>query len=246
MRAITDHILDHNYALVDWDGTPTRWAIFDPVSLNDTRAFWAGRGLNALSILSYLKVAGHLTGDARYAKAYDKLVTEHKYATNVMVAKISAGPGSGNQSDDEMAFMSYYDLIKYETNDDLLQKYSYSLANYWNIERPEMNPFFNFVAAASLDGKKFSDAFRTQDLTLEGEWLADSVDTLRRLPLDRIDWRHQNSHRKDLVPIRSFVSDDDDRRGLAYRRNGRALPVDERFFEFWNHNPYRLNTGGAG
>jgi hypothetical protein len=246
VRAITDHLLDHNYSLVDWDGTPTRWGVFDPVSLNDTRAWWAGRGLNALSILSYLKVTGHMTGDPKYSAAYNELVKEHKYATNLMVAKITAGPGSGNQSDDEMAFMCYYDLIRYETDDDLLQKYSYSLANYWSLERPEMNPFFNFAAAASLKKKAFSDAFETRDLTLTGGWLDDSLDTLRRLPLDRIDWGHQNSHRKDIVPVRSFTPEDDDRRALGYRRDGRVLPADERFFEFWNHNPYQLTTGGGG
>jgi len=246
VRAITDHLLDHDFKLVDWDGTPTRWGIFDPENLNHNRAFWAGRGLNSLSILSYLKVAEHMTGDAKYRQAYDKLVKQDSYATNTMVAKISAGPGSGNQSDDEMAFMGYYSLIKYETDDDLLQKYSYSLSNYWNTERPEMNPFFNFIAAASLEGKKFTSAFRTQNLSLHGDWLEDSVDTLRRFPLDRIDWRHDNSHRIDLIPARSFIPEDGDRRGLAYRRNGKVIPVDERFFEFWNHNPYQPITGGGG
>jgi len=246
VAAITDHLLDHNYSLVDWDGTPTRWAIFDPVNLNDNRLWWSGRGLNALSILSYLRVAEHLTGNSRYRQAYDRLVKEHKYAMNVMVPKISAGPGSGNQSDDEMAFMSYYDLIKYETDDDLLQRYSYSLANYWGIERIEMNPFFNFVTAASLTGKKFTDAYRTQDLTPRGEWQEESIDSLRRLPLDRVDWGHRNSQRKDLERIRTFISEDDERTGMGFRHNGRVLPVDERFFEFWNHNPFRLNTGGTG
>ncbi|MFN0171122.1 MAG: hypothetical protein ACKV22_32295 [Bryobacteraceae bacterium] len=246
VRAITDHLLEHNYSLVDWDGQPTRWAIFDPVNLNDNRNSWEGRGLNSLSILSYLKVAAHVTGDRKYQEAYERLISEHKYATNAMVPKISAGLGSGNQSDDEMAFMSFYSLLKYETNDDLLQKYGYALANYWAIERPEMNPFFNFVAAASLAGKKFAGPFRTYDLTLRGDWLDDSVDTLRRLPRDRVDWRHQNSHRKDLVRIRPLLAEDSERHGSGYRRNGKVIPADERFFSFWNHNPYSLNTGGIG
>jgi hypothetical protein len=246
VRAITGHLLQHNLSLVDWDGTPTRWAIYDPVSLNDDRAFWAGRGLNSLSILSYLKVAEHMTGDAMYRQAYDRLVKDHKYATNVMVPKIHTGPGSGNQSDDEMAFMSYYSLLKYETDDNLLQKYAYSLANYWAVERPEMNPFFNFVAAASLAGKQFTDAYRTHDLTAKGAWLEDSLDTLRRLPLDRIDWAHRNGHRKDIVRLRSFIAEDSEMRNAGHLRNGKVLPADERFFSFWNHNPYSLNTGGAG
>ncbi|MGP8251250.1 MAG: hypothetical protein ACLQHF_04400 [Terracidiphilus sp.] len=246
VRAITDHLLEHNYSLVDWDGTPTRWAVYDPVNINDTRGRWSDRGMNSLSILSYLKVAEHMTGDPKYTQAYRKLVADDKYAMNVMFAKISGGQGSGNHSDDEMAFMSYYDLIKYETDDDLLQRYAYSLANYWRGTQPEMNPFFDFVAAASLRGKKFSDSFQTVDLTLTGDWREDSLDTLRRLPLDRVDWKHTNSHRKDIVPVRSLTPEDSDRENLGYRVDGRVLPVDERFFDFWNHDPYSLNTGGDG
>jgi hypothetical protein len=246
VRAVTDHLLEHNYSLVDWDGTPTRWAVYDPVTINDSPDHWSDRGLNSLSILSYLKVAEHTTGDPKYTQAYRKLITEDKYAMNLMVAKISGGQGSGNHSDDEMAFMSYYDLIKYETNDDLLARYAYSLANYWRGTQPEMNPFFDFVAAASLRGKKVSDPFQTLDLTPTGNWLDDSLDTLRRLPLDRIDWKHTNSRRKDIVPVRSLTPDDNDQEDVGYRMDGRVLPVDESFFDFWNHNPYNLNTGGDG
>ena len=88
-----------------------------------------------------------------------------------MVSKISTGPGSGNQSDDEMAFMSFYDLLKYETDAELCQKYALGLANIWAIERFEMNPFCNFVAAAALNSKSYTDAYRTRDLTPQGEWL---------------------------------------------------------------------------
>ncbi|MDR3749943.1 MAG: hypothetical protein P4K94_00510 [Terracidiphilus sp.] len=246
VRAITDHLLEHNFSLVDWDGTPTRWAVFDPVTINDAPDHWSDRGLNSLSILSYLKVAEHMTGDPKYAQAYRKLITEDKYAMNMMVAKLSGGQGSGNHSDDEMAFMSYYDLIKYETDDKLLPRYAYSLANYYRGVQPELNPFFNFVAAYSLRGKKASDPFQTIDLTLTGNWLEDSLDTLRRLQLDRVDWKHTNSHRKDIIPVRSLTPDDDDRENVGYRVDGRVLPVDEGFFDFWNHDPYSLDTGGDG
>lgn len=247
VRAITDHLLEHNYSLVDWDGTPTRWAIFDPHSLNDNHIYWAERGLNSLSILSYLKVAWHVTRDAKYQDAYVGLVRDHKYASNAMVPKIAAGPGSGNQSDDEMAFMGFYDLLKYETDAELTQKYALALANYWALERPELNPLFNFIAAASLEGKTFTSAFRTEDLSAKGDWKADSIDTLERLPLDRIDWRHTNSKRKDIVHLRSYLGDDsEEMAGTGMRRNGKAIPVDERFFSFWNHNPYRLDSGGSG
>ena len=244
VRAITDHLLEHNYSLVDWDGKPTRWAVYDPGTINDTRDHWSDRGLNSLSILSYLKVAEHMTGDPKYTQAYRKLIAQDKYAMNVMFAKLSGGRGSGNHSDNEMAFMSYYDLIKYETDDDLLQYYTASLATYWHGTAPEMNPLFNFIAAVSLRGKKYSDPFETVDLTLPGDWREDSLDTLRRMPLDRVDWKHNNSNRKDIVPARDLTLEDDAGDNLGYRTNGRVIPVDEQYFDFWNHNPYDLNSGG--
>jgi hypothetical protein len=246
VRDMTDHLIDHGFTLVDHDGTPTRWGHFDPATLNSSRFAWGDRGLNSLSMLSYLAVAEHLTGDTRYRTASQKLIREGHYDINLMVPKVSTGPGSGNQSDDEMAMMSFYNLLRYERDPELRQRYAYSLANYWGIERLELNPFFNFVAAASLKGATYQDAYRTYDLTPSGNWLEESIDTLRRLPLDRIDWAHHNSGRRDIVHLRAYTREDDVQEGAGYRRNGRVVPVDERFFEFWNHNPYRLDSGGSG
>ena len=142
--------------------------------------------------------------------------------------------------------MNYYNLILYEDNAELRSRYAYSLANYWGVERPEMNPFFNFAAVASLKGQKYTSPYSTTDLTVQGDWLADSIDTLRRIPLDRIDWGHDNSKRKDLVHLRAYTPEDEEMEGSGYRRNGKVIPADERFFSFWNHNPYRLHTGGRG
>ena len=47
----------------------TAWGLegdFDPATLNASRFAWGDRGLNSLSMLSYLAVAEHVTGDARY------------------------------------------------------------------------------------------------------------------------------------------------------------------------------------
>lgn len=246
VRDVTNHILTHDWALVDWDGKRTRWAVFDPATLNGDRMWWAGRGLNSLSILTYLKVAHHMTGEPHFDEAYRRLIRDHHYDTNLMVPKIQVGPGSGNQSDDEMAFMCFYSLLKYETDAALRQKYALALADYWAVERLERNPLFNIAAAASLQGARFENAYGTLDLAARGDWLEDSLDSLRRLPLDRIDWGHRNSHRLDLVPVRALISEDEGRPVSGYRRDGKALPVDERYFSFWNHNPYQLDTDGTG
>ena len=126
--------------LVDHDGKPTRWGIFDPANLNHNVNFWAERGVNSLSMLAYLKVAAHITGDAKYERAYRNLIEEHGYAENVLIPKSNAGPGSGNQSDDEMIFMNYYGLLRYERDPELRKRYLVGFSSSWKMEEPEMNP----------------------------------------------------------------------------------------------------------
>ena len=72
----------------------------------------------------------------------------------------------------------------------------------------------------------------------------EAVDQLVRFPLDRFSWSHTNSHRLDITPL-PFQSSS---RGRAkgYRVDGRVIPVDERFFNHWNTDPWTLDTGGDG
>jgi hypothetical protein len=83
------------------------------------------------------------------------------------------------------------------------------------------------------------ETFGTRRLDPTGDWLEDSLDTLRRYPLDRVSWALRNSHRKDLVRLRGSPT-----RGT--RRDGKVLPIDERFVDKWNHDPWRLDFPGDG
>ena len=244
VSAIADHLVDHGFRLIDHDGLPTRWGIFDPDNLNHSPNWWAERSLNSLSILSYLKVAEHITGNEKYRLAARRLISQ-AYDQNVLIPKSNGGPGSGNQSDDEMAFMDFYNLIRYETDSVLLRKYTLAFWNYWTMERPELNPLFNFLYAQVNSGRTLSDAFGDHDLTPPGDWLEESADTLKRFPLDRINWRLTNSHRKDIRLLHRYARDDESE-GLGYRNNGKVLPIDERFVGHWNHDPWRLDEGGDG
>ena len=85
-----------------------------PSALNRNLRWAEERGLNSLSMLTYLRVTHHVTKDARYDAAARELVTRHGYAMNLLYPKVTLGVGGGNQSDDEMAFMNYYHLLKYE------------------------------------------------------------------------------------------------------------------------------------
>ncbi|RIK73732.1 MAG: hypothetical protein DCC67_17530 [Planctomycetota bacterium] len=232
---VTSHLVEHDYALVDHDGQPTRWARFNRQVLDHGHLI-DGRGLNSLSILSYLKTAEHITGDSKFREHYDRLVREHSYAANTFHPKWSLGHGTGNQSDDEMAFMCYYNLLRYETDAQLLKLYRQSLSWYWLLERPECNPLFNFIFAAVWNG---SDGYPARSAPQDA--LDDAVDTLKRLPLDRFDWAHRNSHRTDVVKLANPWF-----RNSGCLAGGKVIPVDERHFEHWNHNPWRLDTGGSG
>ncbi len=245
VAALTDHLIEHDFCLVDWDGKPTRWAVFSPSQLNGNPAWFEERGLNSLSMLSYLAVAHHLLGDSKYIDAFMTLVNEHGYAMNLMAAKVQSGPGSFNQSDDEMAFMSFYNLLLYSPDPKVKAMAALAFQRYWFIEQPELNPFFNFAFAGVAIGATFQDRYTTFDLTPDGPWLEQSVDTLMRFPLDRVSWNHRNSHRKDLVPLPHYRREPG-MKGVGHRRNGLAIPVDEHHFNHWNYDPWEYDQGSHG
>ena len=242
VRDNIDHLIEHDFQLYDHAGA-TRWANYNPASLNHDSHWSTERGLNSLSILSYLATAAHVTGNNGYLDVARELREKHGYHQNVLVPKIHAGIGSGNQSDDEMAFMCFYNLLKYEPDQHLRERYLSCYWQYWLLERPEMNPFFNFCYAAAGLGKTYTSQWGTITVSPSADWLSDSVETLRRFPLDRFDWAHTNSHRSDLLKLPGPGIDTS---GRMYRRNGKVIPVDECHFNHWNRNPWQPDTGGSG
>lgn len=249
VRDLTNHLVDHGFYLVDHDGKPTRWAIYGPDSLNNDPHWFPERGLNSLSILSYLAVAEHVTGERKFGDAARSLIEDHGYLQNLMFPKLQFGFGSGNQSDDEMAFMSYYNLVRYTKDEHVRQWVNYSFYMYWTLEYPEMNPFFNFAYAAHGKGSTVTDIWGTFPLSPWRGWLEDSMKTLMGFPLDRCNWAHANSHRLDVVLLpRQQASDPyfPGRRDRGHLTNGKVLPIENRHFGHWNTDPWQLDYGGTG
>jgi hypothetical protein len=247
VRRVTDHLIEHDYRLVDHDGQPTRWARFSPKDLNDDSSWWTERGLNSLSVLTYLSVAHHVTGDQKYRDAYMTLVRDHHYALNGMcMPKLQSGPGSFVQFDDKMAFMNFYHLTRYETDPELLNMYYTSMFYYWHIEKYELNPFFNFAYAACCLGKIRVDQWGDLDVSPTGEWLEQSVDTLLRYPIDLLDWRMINGHRTDIVPLPDHVREPGKNKDKGYRVSRYVMPIDERQALSWSEDAWALTTGGNG
>jgi hypothetical protein len=222
---ITTHILDHGYQLIDVDGQHTRWGWWGP------EAIWeepGETGLRALHILSHLRVAMHLAENTpaatKYRTAYDDLIKTHRYHLLTRNQKIAI-PGHINHSDDELAFLSYYPLLLYETDPQLRAVYQQSLERSWQVERPERNPLWNAIYAAGTGAPEFDrDA---------------SIRTLREIPLDTITWTVRNSQRLDVAI--DPLSDRFDRPQSLV-----VLPYDEIPMWKWNSNPYALDGGNGG
>jgi hypothetical protein len=222
---ITNHILDNRFQLVDVDGQRTRWGWWGPDAIWDDPD---EIGLRALHLLSHLRVALHMTDNpqhrAKYQRAYAELVNTHRYHLLTRNQKIMV-PGHINHSDDELAFLSYYPLLRYETDPQLLEVYKQSLERSWQIERPERNPLWNVIYAAGTGAREFDRA--------------ESLRTLQEIPMDTIGWTVSNSLRQD-VPI-DPMSD-----RFARRQALIVLPYDELPMSKWNGNPYALDGGNGG
>lgn len=245
VKALTDHLVEHNFQLVDHDGKPTRWSVFNPENLNHNRNWWEERGLNSLSILTYLKVTEHVTGDPKYGRIAKELIEKHGYGMNVMIQKTHLGMAGGNQSDDEMYFMNFYHLVAYEKDPDLRQKYMQSFYRHWQNEQPERSALFNFMYACRGEGQTFDDAFGAHDLSPQGDWLQDSVDMLERVPMERINWGHANSHRRDLRLLPAALNEPGEA-PRGYRVDGKVIPIDETFTNHWNYDPWDFDSHGDG
>lgn len=218
---ITDHILNNNYQLIDVDGKRTRWGWWAPEDI------WSDpdeTGLRALHMLSHLRVAHHITDSQRYLDAYNELIAKHRYHLLMRNQKINY-PGHVNHSDDELAFLSYYPLLNYETDPKLREVYIQSLDRAWQVERPERNPLWNFIYAVGSGKKEFDRK--------------EALRTLREIPMDLISWTVTNSYRFD-VPMDTLADRFGRKQALI------VLPYDELPVMKWNGNPYRLDGGNGG
>ena len=218
-KRVMDHILDHDYHLVDLDGRPTTWGFWAPEKLNDDPKLWEERGLNSLEILSHLKVASHIVGEPRYENAYRELIDRHHYALNVIETRIEGAVSH----DDELAFLAFYPLLQLERDPSLRSLYLTGLERLWSFERAESSPLWNFIYGASTGGACDVEA---------------AVGSLREYPLDLIAWNVLNSHRADLEFDPAL-----ERRGI--RRLARPLSWTERPLHSWDKSPYLLD-GGTG
>jgi hypothetical protein len=218
---IAAHLLDHGLELVGFGGRATTWGKYSPAYFQ-TPEGREDTALNSLELLSHLRVAYHVTGEERFITAYHQLIREQGYLENVM----RIGQRSEiNYSDEELAFLSFYPLLRYEADPGLRAQFQAALTRFWRSCEAERNPLWNFIYA---EGTGASDYDARQ-----------SLDTLERIPLDTIYWTVENSQRVDLPRPTS-------RDRFGGKQSLRAIPPNERCVMKWNGNPFQLDCNSEG
>jgi len=227
--AIMDHIVRNDWYLIDVDGRPTQWGRWNPEYVNQFPRQVGDRRLNSVEIIAFLQTAYHFTGKEIYRQKAYELFERHGYLDNIMIPVSELGriPGidlttEWNHSDDELAFLSYWNLYRYAFTAELREQYRRAIRDHWQIERPEKNPLWDFLYAATG-----ADDF---DLT-ESMW------TLQQFPLDTISWTVQNSRREDLDFLPA---------NFREQTTKDVLPPDERPMSKFNGNAFRLDGGDGG
>jgi hypothetical protein len=222
-----DHIIRNNWYLQDWNGEPTAWGRWNPEYVNSFPINVGDRRLNSTLVISWLQTAYHYTKDEIYKEKAYELINEHGYDENAnrLATVIDFVEGEDlsntwNHSDDEMYFMTIPSFVNYSFNEAQKAKHYETAKSHWEIERSEKNPLWNYLFA--LSGGK--------DIDVE-----ESAWWLREFPMDLVDWKIDNSHRKDLKKIEPNF------RRQTYTE---VLPKDERVLNL--HNGAYGNDGGSG
>lgn len=225
--SIAGGLIQHGFRLVGYGGRVTRWGDYSPAYFKTPEGQQEAPGLS-LILLSHLRAAYHVTGDQKFLDTYNEVVYKLGYLDHVMsiidlLPKISSR--DFNFSDEELAFLAFYPLLKYEDDPRLIRKYRLVLAAMWRRAESEHNPLWNYVYAVGAGARDYG--------------AEDALETLERIPLDLTYWTVHNSQRRDL-PLDPLP----DRHGT--KQSTRVIPPEERCMSKWNGNPFRLDCESGG
>ena len=229
MAAMVDDIVtgggtEHTYRMVDVDGLPTDDGHFEPLYMS-TIGIYGDAGKNGAIILGALLTAHHMTGEPRFMEHFHVLIDEHGYDEYVRNEKEIQDAFWINHDSDEMAFMAFHALMRYEDDPARRATWLEGLEGLWQTQRPERNPEFNMTWALLTEAEEID--------------LDASIETLKLIPWELVGWRVDNSPRADyeLDPEPDRFGDP---QALA------VFPYDERHIMRWSINPYALAGGDGG
>ena len=219
VKRIVDYVIKNNYNFVDVDGTPTHWAVWSPDQLNRDPDWSSERSINSFELLTYLKFAGHLTGDEKYEKVYRHLIDKEEYLENVSQLN-SKNPAWQIYFDRTLEGYLFPILLKYE-KDPKLKEFYQKLMDEWMANQPEGENLINNMAYAFATGKKVN--------------LPQTIDFLRDAPLDLLDWPIDHTLREDVHVVRTPI--------LEEVQISELPPASMRSTVRWDKNPWAAVQG---
>lgn len=221
VKAMTDHILEHDYSVCDVDGLPTTWGRWSPELLNRDDMWRWERGINSLELLTILKTAFVMTGDEKYNQKYYELIEKERYAINSARHKMEDGHSC--HIDDHLSTYVTFVLLKYEKNPAVLRYILAGLRHFWNYERIERSPYWSVLFGA------FSGECSDLDR---------AVTSLEELPLDFINYPIKNS-------VRELEWTDEAIKYGGCRQLKEPLPYDEKPVNGYDCNPFIADSGNG-
>jgi hypothetical protein len=220
---IVDHLIEHGLLLVDTDGRHTRWGVWAPERLNQDPDWSMERGINSVEVLSFLKLAHHLSGDPKYDREYRRLIEDHHYDRNTLEAP-NLNPAWRTYIDTELLAFAYPALLALEDDPNLRRTYLSSFNRWHDSIRGDGNPFFEYLYAAHADSHRAN--------------LPGTLAFLRDVPLDLVRWTMDNSRREDLHLRRSPT--------VEALQTDRLLPPSEIGYSRTDQNPWLAVQGDGG
>jgi|APSaa5957512622_1039677.scaffolds.fasta_scaffold09241_3 hypothetical protein len=199
---IATHILENGWVLRGMDGKPTRWGRWEPTYLLRPYGYM-DRGINGLEALTFMRTAYGLTGDEKFEEGYQQLV-DWGYAANTIRQKNVFPPENIAPWDDNLAFRSYYTLLRNTDDPASRSVYLRSLERTWEVKRIEEIPWYNYVYGA-ITG---NDCEQEQ-----------SVKHLREWQLDCVEHNFTNSFRDDLMTKKGYVPYESGTRAISPRES---------------------------
>ncbi|MDP4211346.1 MAG: regulator [Bacteroidota bacterium] len=219
VATLVDHLMAHDFNMMDVDGTHTRWSVWSPASLNHDPEWEPDRSENSMELLAFLKLAYYMTGDEKYQEQYLRFIKKEHYLDN-MAKLTQQNPAWFIYYDVMMQSYLYPILIKCEKDPVLKAWYEQHMDNWMKLRRNDRNPQINFFYCYSRNKKQELNA---------------SVDFLRDTPLDLINWNIDHTKREDVRMVHVPVLDD--------LQVNELPPASIRTTVRWDKNPWAAVNG---
>ncbi|HVM86736.1 MAG TPA: two-component regulator propeller domain-containing protein [Puia sp.] len=219
VASLVDHLIAHDFTMVDVDGKHTHWSVWSPTLLNNDPEWAQDRYQNSMELLAFLKFAYYLTNNEKYQQHYLRLINKEHYLENMSHIP-EQNPAWFIYFDVTLQAYLYPILLHCEKNPKLLAFYQQHMDKWMEKRKDDHNPLINFLYCYARNKKT---------------GLQQSADFLVNTPLDLVDWNIDHTKREDVKIVHTPVLNE-------WQVN--ELPdASIRATVRWDNNPWRAISG---